>query len=388
MLSMTHQAVTSREQTLAKLGRRFREYSIKRARHLQCLADREPCWSDQAQALALWTRLRKDFLRSLEEAPRACWTEVQPDFGRSCEGSWQKRLQDWKQYMRKVWEDNYGRAVYRWIRNDKSTPTAALRVNNQRNSLLTANPAEIHHLFEKEWSKVFKRFLGANSEPDFAAFEARYRVHLDAMANPIGLPPVTREELHTQMKRMSTKCSPGLDGFTVRELQLLPECAWNLMAQLLTACEEAQFLPESHCWQPRQCFGGQLHLKHRPITLFVLLWRVYSGARWQQIQSWQESFVHRCGFVVRGKVTQCLKSCFVSFSTSSKLMSTAMSLQSLVVLDCTKYCDFFSYEFTWRFLQRIGWLPRVPALMRPLYAGLTRVLKISSSFGEPFRPTD
>ena len=43
--------------------------------------------------------------------------------------------------------------------------------------------------------------------------------------------------------------------------------------------------------------GGQLLLKHRPITSFVLLWRVYLGARWQQIQSWQESFVHRwvCG---------------------------------------------------------------------------------------------
>ena len=74
--------------------------------------------------------------------------------------------------MRKDWENNYGRAVYRWIRNDKSTPTVALRVNNQRNSPLTANPTEIHHLFEEEWSKVFKRFIGANAEPDFAAFEA------------------------------------------------------------------------------------------------------------------------------------------------------------------------------------------------------------------------
>ena len=51
--------------------------------------------------------------------------------------------------MRKDWEDNHGRAVYRWIRNDKSTPTVALRVNNQRNSTLTANPIEIRHLFEK-----------------------------------------------------------------------------------------------------------------------------------------------------------------------------------------------------------------------------------------------
>ena len=39
-------------------------------------------------------------------------------------------------------------------------------------------------------------------------------------------------------------------------------------------------------------------------------------------------------------------------------------------------------------LQRVGWLPRVLSLMRPLYAGLTRVLKIGSSFGEPIRPTN
>ena len=107
-----------------------------------------------------------------------------------CMGSrHQKRLQDSKQYLRRDWEDNCVRAVYRWIRNDKSTPTVAVRVNNQRNSSLTANPTEIHHLFEKEWSKFFKRFIGANSEPDFAAFEARYRVHSDAMATPIDLPP-------------------------------------------------------------------------------------------------------------------------------------------------------------------------------------------------------
>ena len=135
VFSVTHGAVTSREQTPAKLGRRFREYSIERTRHLQCPADREPCWSDQAQASALWTRLRKDVLRSFQGAPRACWTEVQPDLenlklcGEDLRGQLarcmvsrhQKRLQDWKQYMRKDWEDNYGRAVCRWIGNDQTT---------------------------------------------------------------------------------------------------------------------------------------------------------------------------------------------------------------------------------------------------------------------------
>ena len=66
------------------------------------------------------------------------------------------------------------------------------------------------------------------------------------MAAPIDLPPVTGAELYTQIKRMSTESSLGLDGFTVRELQHLLECAWNLMAQLLTVCEDVQFPPESY----------------------------------------------------------------------------------------------------------------------------------------------
>ena len=63
-------------------------------------------------------------------------------------------------------------------------------------------------------------------------------------------------------------------------VQLLFECAWDLMAQLLTASEDAQFFPESYCLAATAMLpkdGGQLHLKHRPVTLFVLLWRVYLG---------------------------------------------------------------------------------------------------------------
>ena len=48
----------------------------------------------------------------------------------------------------------------------------------------------------------------------------------------------------------------------MRELQFLPECAWNLMAQLLTACADAQFLPESYCWAATAMLpkdGGPLH---------------------------------------------------------------------------------------------------------------------------------
>ena len=46
-----------------------------------------------------------------------------------------KRHQVWRQRMREYWESNCGRALYRWIRNEKSAPTVALRVNCRPNSL-------------------------------------------------------------------------------------------------------------------------------------------------------------------------------------------------------------------------------------------------------------
>ena len=274
--------------------------------------------------------------------------------------------------MRKDWEDSCGRAVYRWIRNDKSTHTVAHATAPSQQIRLRSIIC-----LKTKWSKVFKRFIGANSEPDFAAFEARYRVHLDAMTTPIDLPLLTGAELYTQIERMSTESSPGLDGFTVRELQLLPECAWNLMAQLLTACEDAL-----------RKDGGQLLLKYRPVTLFVLLWRVYSRARWQQIQRWEESFAHRwvCGARKGHTMSEVLLHLFHDIEQAHVIGDESPVFGCL--LDYTKVFDFFSYEFTRRFFQRIGWHPRVLALMRPLCTGLTRVLKIGSSFGEPLRPTN
>ena len=57
-------------------------------------------------------------------------------------------------------------------------------------------------------------------------------------------------------------------------------------------------------------------------------------------------------------------------------------------LDYKKHFDFFSYDFTWRFLQRIGWPPNFLALMRFLYARLTRVIKIGDSPGRHLKPAN
>ena len=70
-------------------------------------------------------------------------------------------------------------------------------------------------------------------------------------------------------------------------------------------------------------------------------------------------------------------------------MSTVMSPQSLVVSWITPSILFFSRLNSRGVSFNVLVGPsRELALMRPLYAGLTRVLKIGSSFGEPFRPTN
>ena len=163
----------------------------------------------------------------------------------------------------------------------------------------------------------------------------------------------------------------------------VPEILWHSCSQRV---RKHSFFQNHIAGQPTAMLpkdGGQLPLKHRPITLFVLLWRVHAeldGSRFKV----RRNPLCIGGVGVRGKVTQCLKSCFLSSSTLSKLRSMKRIPQFLVASWTTRSILIFSrVNSRWRFLQRTGWLSRVLALMRPLYAGLTRVLIIGSSFGEP-----
>ena len=113
--------------------------------------------------------------------------------------------------------------------------------------------------------------------------------------------------------------------------------------------------------------------------LFVFLWRVYSGARWRApVGLWREEGHAMCEVFAppfsRHRASTC------QWRWSPQFWVVPWITRSISIS--------FLLEFTWRFLQRTGWSPRVLVLLRPLYARLTRVFKIGSSFGEPFGASD
>ena len=142
---------------------------------------------------------------------------------------------------------------------------------------------------------------------------------------------------------MSTECSPGLDGFTMRELELLPECAWNIVAQLLTACEEAQFPRESCCWAATAMLpkdGGHLPSSIVPSRCLSFC----GGFIWSPVAADSKLAGILCGTREGHTMSEVLFTLILDMEQAH--VNCEESPVSGCFVDYTKYFDFFSYEFT------------------------------------------
>ena len=124
------------------------------------------------------------------------------------------------------------------------------------------------------------------------------------------------------------------------------------MAQLLTACEEAQFLPESFCWAANSNASKRWWpTPSETPSDHIVCSSVASprGARWEQIQSSQESFVHRWGWGARKghTMSEVLLPLFLDIEQAQ--VNEEDSPVFGCFLDYTKYFDFFSCELTLAF---------------------------------------
>ena len=122
----------------------------------------------------------------------------------------------------------------------------------------------------KSGAKVSRQFCELSLSQTSTRFEARCRAHLDAIATPIELPPVTGLELHAQVKSMRGELSPGLDGFSLCESsKFCRSMLWTTQTRCLDA-----FLPNSdsyHCQRRvkmHSFYGGQAPLKYCTTTFF------------------------------------------------------------------------------------------------------------------------
>eukprot|EP00438_Fugacium_kawagutii_P018206 Skav230728 [mRNA] locus=scaffold401:270970:281509:+ [translate_table: standard] len=143
---------------------------------------------------------------------------------------------------------------------------------------------ELFHLFEEEWSRRWNRHLDVppSQWDDIVNFAK-------TCIRPVKCPHVALNgALLQQAARLKTKkTSPGLDGVTVKDLQMLPIGALDQLCKFLTHAER------TGSW-PQQLVAGRVTslakvanpesaLCYRPITVLSILYRLWGSAQSKSI---------------------------------------------------------------------------------------------------------
>lgn len=100
------------------------------------------------------------------------------------------------------------------------------------------------------------------------------------------LPPIDAHALFQVVQRRKKQAAPGLDGWRTCELQALPCSAFQPVAEFFEWAEN-QF--GDHLPQMLTCTKQMILHKPGPITILPALLLAYTGSRYAQLQSWQQT---------------------------------------------------------------------------------------------------
>ena len=95
----------------------------------------------------------------------------------------------------------------------------------------------------------------------------------------------------------------GLDGWTLKELKLLPSWWWDRLAELLGRVEDEECWPAAHL-QSYLSFiskgAGEEPLAQRPLSILTLVFRLWAAVRLGQVNEWSQQWLHRSALPHRG----------------------------------------------------------------------------------------
>ncbi len=250
---------------------------------------------------------------------------------------------------------------------------------------LTASTSRMHELFVDEWDKVYNRYEQGDSThiPDPTVFLDTYADNIiQCHAEDCTLAP---EDYYQPIQGMRTDSKRGLDGWTVRELQALPTDIWEVRSSTAECFLENSTLPESyrHVSAPMIPSGdAKTPKQHRYLTAFPVLYRVYAGALWNKLRSWQEPWIHPgC----KGGRAQCDTTDVVWSVQGEVAFATLMgSTSTVATLDYDKLFDMLDPSFTARLLAVCGFPKQLARQWLSLYTRLIRYITVGGCYSSPF----
>ena len=159
------------------------------------------------------------------------------------------------------------------------------------------------------------------SPPNVKQFMQAYGHHIQR--HEMETQPLTGTRLRQQFSKMK-EGSAGLDGWSIRELRMVPIAILDMLATLLEKVEQ------TGVWPMQLATGfitlvpkgeGAHPLKLRPLLVLSLIYRAWGGIRVAEAMIWQEKWIHPLAHAHRRKC---------STTDAAMLIATMIELARLV----------------------------------------------------------
>ena len=111
------------------------------------------------------------------------------------------------------------KAVYDWCKGEKWVRTVALM---EADGSFTANSTRMDELLRESWLPIFQRHA-SSPPPDWEEFKAKYLPFIEGRGAKMTLAKLDGKALKRALGAMSSRTSPGIDGWRVAELKALPQ---------------------------------------------------------------------------------------------------------------------------------------------------------------------
>ena len=259
--------------------------------------------------------------------------------------------------------------LFKYLNKFSGSPTASVINPDTGEHVFDCNRQ--HDIMIKQWMKIFN--MHQENPPDWEEFKRLYG-HFELGSKCIECDPPTAEALHNRAKGAKEEVSAGLDGWKTYELRHLPREAWEIRAQILKLFMETESYPDAYYQVATPCIPkkdqGNAPLDHRMLAFFSALYRIESGAWYDQLLPWLTRVLHPSVIgALPGREAAEIAWDAQAFLEHAMLHGLEGALSTY---DFKKYFDSFDYNFAREMLIHAGFPVALANTTCNLYSNLQR----------------
>ena len=198
-----------------------------------------------------------------------------------------KRIKNWQRRIRQ--SATHGCAyIFHHLKSKQLDEPNNLVVDDSQN--IVYQPGDALQFLNSQWDQVYSANVLHNHPLKMLETVWPYIQDKQVEAQ---VPPITGHDLHRIIQKRKTCAAPGLDGWRTAELQCLTPAELQPCASFMQLIEESTLpLPKSLVCAKQVILnkpGPSTALYKRLITILPAILLAYTGARFAQLQTWQQA---------------------------------------------------------------------------------------------------